>query len=65
MIGVVQVEDPAGGPADLGNRVSHRALHPHAQHIELKKAQVFDILLVRLQHRVAGRGGLHGDALQQ
>lgn len=65
VVGVVEVDLAAGGAADLGDGVRHRRLHPHAQDVELEQSEVFDVLLVGLHHRVAARGGLHRQPLQQ
>lgn len=66
MVGVAEVKVTAHGAADLMNRMGHRRLHPHAQHIQLEQAEVLHVLLVCLDHRVlAARGGLHGQPVQQ
>jgi len=64
--GAVQVELASGGAADLGDGVRHRRLHPHAEHVELEQAEVLDVVLVGLDHRVgAVRGGLDRQPVQQ
>lgn len=65
VVGVVEIELAAGGAADLGDGMCHRRLHPHPQDVELEQSEVFDVLLVGLHHRVAARGGLHRQPLQQ
>jgi hypothetical protein len=52
-------------PFDLLHRVSHRRLHPDAQHVELEQAEVFDVLLVELAHREAGMARLDRRPVQQ
>ena len=52
-------------PLDLGDRVGHRGLHPDAEHVELEQAEVLDVLLVELAHRVAQEALLHRGAVEQ
>ncbi len=48
--GAVEIDALAGGAFDLGERVRHGGLHPHAQHIELEQPQVLHVVLVELRH---------------
>lgn len=57
VVGVVEVDRPAGCTADLGDGVRHRGLHPHPEHVQLEEAHVLDVLLVGLDHRVLAPGG--------
>ena len=50
---------------DLGDGVGHRGLHPDAEHVELEQAEVLDVLLVELAHRVAQGAALHRGAVEQ
>ena len=62
---VVEVDVAALDPLDLRDRVGHRGLHPDAEHVELEQAEVLDVLLVELAHRVAQEALLHRGAVEQ
>jgi len=50
---------------DLVEGVGHRRLHAHPEDVEFEEAHVFDVVLVELTHRVPGRAGLGGCAVQE
>ena len=61
----VQVEAGARGAPHLGDRVRHRRLHPHAEHVEFEQSEVLHVVLVELRHREALAAGRHDRRTRQ
>ncbi len=56
---VVQVELPPRATADLRDRVGHRGLHPHAQHVQFEQPELLHVVFVELGHGEALAAGGH------
>ncbi len=55
----VQVDPLPRRPLHLGDRVRHRRLHPHPEHVQLEQPEVLHVVLVELRHREALPAGRH------